>query len=253
MIEDNQIDEQNKKERLLSPLEIEKPSYRDTDSAEEERDSNKLPRKSDSNQDQSSSPKRSNKSRTSKVAVDGSTKRSKGTLRASDGGRRTGRAAERKQGHRFLCCCDSKRAVIFLNLIMLLWCVFTFTFTVLRVDPTTEGYIRLMTVRGSSLLVTLCTIMGAYWYSKSIVFIGLAFTCFLMVEAIIECVRYDWSPGGDNENGKLEVLAPLLWNVLIFYADAAFIAELADGTLTPENYKRRERFSCCCYVLDQIL
>lgn len=159
----------------------------------------------------------------------------------------------KKRGHRFLCCCDSKRAVIYLNLIILLLNLFTFIITVTKADPAMEGYTRVMVIRGSGLVVTLCTIVGAYWYSQGIVGVGLAFTCYLLSMSILEMVRYDWTPGAYNEDPLIQIIFPLVWNCLIFYADAVFIVEVSDGTITPENYKRRERWSCCCFLWDSIV
>mmetsp|Transcript_34801 Transcript_34801/g.83221 ORF Transcript_34801/g.83221 Transcript_34801/m.83221 type:complete len:260 (-) Transcript_34801:251-1030(-) len=159
----------------------------------------------------------------------------------------------RKRGHRFLCCCDSKRAVIYLNLIILLLNLFTFIVTVIKADPAMEGYLRVMIIRGSGLVVTLCTILGAYWYSQGIVAVGLAFTCYLLAMSTLEVVRYDWTPGAYNEDPLIQIIFPLVWNCLIFYADAVFIVEVSDGTITPENYKRRERWSCCCFLWDSIV
>mmetsp|Transcript_54041 Transcript_54041/g.114773 ORF Transcript_54041/g.114773 Transcript_54041/m.114773 type:complete len:191 (-) Transcript_54041:162-734(-) len=154
---------------------------------------------------------------------------------------------ERKKGHKmFFVCCDTKRAVISLNTIMLMVNVFTLTAAIVGTDHVkTEGYARAVVMRSCGMLVTFTTILGAYWYSKSLVTVGLLFTCYLLTVAIVEAARYN-SNSGYNEDELLKVLVPTIWYSLVFYAEGTFISEVADGIMSAETYKRRERYSCCC-------
>ena len=117
---------------------------------------------------------------------------------------------EKKQGHKFFfLCCDTKRAVIFLNTAILLLNLFTFTAAAVQVDPETEGFYRAMVVRACGMFVTFSTLLGAYWYSKSVVLVGLIFTCYQLTAAIIKTVRYDWGLGSEyNEDSKIQIVSP---------------------------------------------
>mmetsp|Transcript_12175 Transcript_12175/g.26267 ORF Transcript_12175/g.26267 Transcript_12175/m.26267 type:complete len:129 (+) Transcript_12175:1898-2284(+) len=108
-----------------------------------------------------------------------------------------------------------------------------------------EGYTQEIIVRGCGMFVTFTTLLGAYWYSKSIVLVGLAFTTYQLTVAVFKCARYNWD-GGYNEDGLMDVIVPAVWYTLLFYAEGVFISEVNDGIMTPETYKRRERYSCCC-------
>lgn len=154
---------------------------------------------------------------------------------------------ETKKGHKlFFICCDTKRAVLWLNTIVLLLNIFIITAAIVQSDRAkAEGYTQAMIVRGCGLFVTFTTILGAYWYSKSIVLVGLVFTCYHFTVSIFKISRYNWD-GGYNEEGKLAVILPVIWNSLLFYAEGMFISEINDDTMSAETYKRREKYSCCC-------
>ena len=153
---------------------------------------------------------------------------------------------EKKKGHKFFFfCCDSKRAVIWLAMPMFMLNLMALTLGAVRGDPSMEGYVQAMVVRGCGMFVMFTTILGAWWYNKIIVLVGLLFVCYQLTMAIIGISKYDWQ-SDYNEDGKLEILLPLVWNVLLFYAEAVFISEVNDGIMSDETYKRREKYSCCC-------
>jgi len=101
---------------------------------------------------------------------------------------------------------------------------------------------RVMLVRGCGMFVTFATLLGAIWYSKSVVTVGLLFTCYQASVAVINLRKYNLNGG----NGRLEVIFPLVWSILNFYAQGVFISEVNDGIMSAETYKRREKYSCCC-------
>lgn len=159
-----------------------------------------------------------------------------------------GDAAEEipKQGHKlFFVCCDTKRAVVWCNTLVFLLNVFTLTGAVMSDKARAEGYAQALIVRGCGMFVVLTTIFGAYTYSKGVVLVGLLFTCYHLTLAILHAAQYSWD-GGYNEQGKLEVILPVLWNSLLFYAEGMFISEVNDGIMTKETYKTREKYICCC-------
>ena len=91
---------------------------------------------------------------------------------------------ERKQGHKlFFVFCDTKRAVLWLNTIELMLNIFILTTAVMSDRAKAEGYNKAMIVRGCGMFVTFTTLLGAYWYSKSIVLVGLEHTCYQLPTA----------------------------------------------------------------------
>ncbi|KAL3778744.1 hypothetical protein ACHAW5_010349 [Stephanodiscus triporus] len=107
-----------------------------------------------------------------------------------------------------------------------------------------------MVVQGCGIFVTLCALLGAFWYSAWAVGVGLLYASYQIAMGIIRITGYDWGDAGggndDDGDGKLVVVLPLVVNVLVFYAEAVYISEVFDGTISEETYKRRERYSCCC-------
>ena len=161
-----------------------------------------------------------------------------------------GSGAVLKLGHKFLfVCCDTKRAVIILTSITILLNSLTFSSAMIKYDGTNaEGFNGAMVMLGCGIFVTFCALLGAFWYSKSVVAVGLLYTTYQLTMDIIGISKYDWSSsgGGDDGGGKLAVLLPLIVNALIFYAEAMFISEVNDGIMSKGTYKARERYSCCC-------
>lgn len=152
---------------------------------------------------------------------------------------------EAKQGHKFLfCCCDTKRAVIWLNYIVLLFNILTLTAAIMNGNRAADGFVKDLVMQACGMFITFTTLLGAYWYSKTIVAVGLIYACYHLTVGIMNMVKYNWT--GENEHGKLVVILPFLWYILTFYAEAMFIVELHEGIMSPETYKSREQYSCCC-------
>ena len=152
---------------------------------------------------------------------------------------------EAKRGHKFLfCCCDTKRAVIWLNYVVLLLNILTLTATIMNGNREADGFVKAIVMQSCGMFITFTALLGAYWYSKTIVGVGLIYACYHLTVGIMNMAKYNWT--GDNEDGKLVVILPFLWYILTFYAEAMFIVELHDGTMSPETYKSREKYSCCC-------
>ena len=91
-----------------------------------------------------------------------------------------GGLSKRKKGHMFFfVCCDTRRAVLCLNTTMLLLNMSTLTAAVMQLDCVkAEGYMKVMIVRGCGMFVPFTTLPRAFWYSKSIVIVGLTHTCY---------------------------------------------------------------------------
>ena len=119
---------------------------------------------------------------------------------------------ERKKAHRiFFVCCDTERTVLWLNTIILLLNMFKLTAAIMQSDRArSEGYTKAkaMIVSGCDMFVTF-TLLGAYWYSKSIIHVGLVHTCYQLTVPVFKVTRYNWERGY-NEDGKLEVMLPVM-------------------------------------------
>jgi len=156
---------------------------------------------------------------------------------------------EPKQGHNlFFFLCDSKRAVLILN---------TFDFFVLALSMTrgwkiaqangvgfdmTNEFTKKFITQSCALFVNVSTILGAMWYSTSIVAVGFLFKCYQLVVSSMSAATY-WQT--DTEFvATVAVMAGL--NVVSLYASGIFMWETYKGILTKETYQKREKYSCCC-------
>lgn len=159
---------------------------------------------------------------------------------------------EKKKGHKFLFfCCDSKRAVIILNTFMFVLSSFVFTMAILNRDPSNSSndddisaYKQAMIMQGCGIFITFATILGAFWYSISVVCVGLLFTTYQLTMGIIKMTKFHWTYA--DTNSIVGVLLPVSINILLFYAEGLFISEISDGIMSDETYISRERYSFCC-------
>ena len=156
---------------------------------------------------------------------------------------------EPKKGHKLLFfLCDTKRAVLILS---------TFDFFIMALsmsrnyktaqangigfDMTNEFTKRFIT-QACALFVDITTIVGALWYSTSIVLVGFLFKCYQLVVSSMSAAK-NWQ--SDTEYiATVAFLAGL--NVLFLYASGMFMWETYKEILTKENYQKREKFSFCC-------
>lgn len=161
---------------------------------------------------------------------------------------------EKKVGQKFLFfCCDSKRAVIILNTFMCVLSSFVFTMALLNRDNSSSSssndddisaYKQAMIMQGCGIFITFATILGAFWYSISVVCVGLLFTTYQLTMGIIKMTKFHWTYA--DTNSIVGALLPVAINILLFYAEGLFISEISDGIMSDETYITRERYSCCC-------
>jgi hypothetical protein len=156
---------------------------------------------------------------------------------------------EPKKGHNlFFFLCDTKRAVLILS---------TFDFFILALSMSrswktaqangvgfdmSNEFTKKFVTQAGALFVNVTTIVGALWYSTSIVLVGFLFKCYQLVVSSMSAVK-NWQD--DTEYiATMAVLAGL--NVVSLYASGMFMWETHQGILTKENYQKREKYSCCC-------
>ena len=100
---------------------------------------------------------------------------------------------------------------------------------------------------GCGIFITFATIVGAFWYSMTVVGVGLLFTSYQLTRGIIKVTKFSWTTTTTmNSRGVVGVLLPVIINLLLFYAEGLFISEIGDGIMSHETYTSRERYSCCC-------
>lgn len=156
--------------------------------------------------------------------------------------------SRKKQGHRVLCCCDSRKAAVLVSLVAL---VFSILALVGAAIPSTDVPVNTWSIVTFSLsiLFYMLVIWGAIRYHRCAVFTSLLWDATSFVILIIGMVTYNWDSLKEDE--RIQSIAAmsiiLVWRLLTIYANSTFLYEVGKGIMSPENHSR-ERYSCCCNV-----
>ena len=177
-----------------------------------------------------------------------------------------------KQGSKCCgCCCDYRRAVIIVNFVSLLLNIMGmiayFGSTVVVVEQgyidSIEGFGRLHGILTSiGIFFSVVAIIGAYRYNAYLVGMSIGWTILYLflrtilnhttsqrLQAAFEQEQLD-AYGRivqeyDAPNLVPDIIATIIFIVLLVYPHVGFIYEVRKGILSPETYPREE-FSCCC-------
>ena len=154
-----------------------------------------------------------------------------------------------KQGHScFGCCCDMRRAVIIVNIIMLVLTFLTAIFTIAGVEF----------LRENSQLFTDDEVQEAAEELESVplalLFVLLLVECFFFAFGIIGALKYvKWMVYVALAGYVLSFVANIIYlnigalvlGALFAYPHLFFIREMDKRIMTKENYSN-EKQSCCC-------
>ena len=144
-------------------------------------------------------------------------------------------------------CCDMRRAVIILNTISIilvgLLAFIAYSSTNVLVQNIDDDAVQesfedaLLTTYiliGIGIAASLVGIWGAYSYN----ILGVGFSAFFIVAFFITYTELTAVP-------IRYILGGALIDALVLYPHVGLIAEIKNGTMTPETYPR-EQASCCC-------
>ncbi|KAL7425932.1 hypothetical protein ACHAXH_000430 [Discostella pseudostelligera] len=157
---------------------------------------------------------------------------------------------QQKQGHRVLCCCDSRKAVLLFSLIALGLSIFgIISITLLDVPFTVEACV----IYSVSIAFYLLVFFGAVTYHRCAVVLALIWELVAIALLIASAVMYDWAslsaPEQHTEKVWVITLIALMlaWRSLVVYSYFSFVSEVSSGIMSPETHDR-EKYSCCCNV-----
>mmetsp|Transcript_44231 Transcript_44231/g.94157 ORF Transcript_44231/g.94157 Transcript_44231/m.94157 type:complete len:178 (+) Transcript_44231:130-663(+) len=164
-----------------------------------------------------------------------------------------GGAKEEKIGHKICgCCCDSRRAVIVLNVINIILTVIGMSIVVfannspdldkalveqgISVEDWEKSYKIFMAVYSIDIVILTIVALGANLYNICSVGLGLIWALAYMTFSI-------WANGSNST--AVTIAGAAISFLIKLYIYGVFISEVKDGIMTPETYPREE-FSCCC-------
>jgi hypothetical protein len=155
-----------------------------------------------------------------------------------------------KMGHRVLCCCDSRKATIFISFGSLL---VTIASLVLMAVPGTDventGWASIL-IYAISIFFYLMVIWGAIRFHRCAVTISLIWEIIAVILICVYAGLFDWSSIMTEEE-KYGVIAvfgvAIAWKIFVIYAMGTFVSEVSSGIMSHETIDR-EKYSCCCRV-----
>ena len=157
--------------------------------------------------------------------------------------------AQGKIGHRVLCCCDSRKAVIILGLLALAANV---AFLVAMAVPDSgienTGWEPIV-ISAVSILIYMSVVGGALRYHTCAVTICWILELLSLVLYIVGCALTDWSAlVGEEKSSTIGYFAAGI-TVKCFgvYVFGTFLREVKSGIMSPATHSR-EKYSCCCNV-----
>jgi len=157
---------------------------------------------------------------------------------------------EGKKGHKFFgFCCDSRRAVIIVNMLSLVLFICGLIAAVVpgSVTVDTQNIVAMI----FNILFTVAIIIGAMKFNESTIVMGLLWEIFIIFFWIIGAAstinRLDWGkePAGAQGGTIAFVVISIIWQFVNIYAEVMLVWEIKYGIITPETYKQQEQ-SCCC-------
>eukprot|EP00984_Skeletonema_dohrnii_P021892 scaffold11048_cov152-Skeletonema_dohrnii-CCMP3373.AAC.4 len=154
---------------------------------------------------------------------------------------------EKKEGHRVLCCCDSRKAVIILNLLAL-----ALTIASLIIRLVDNQYFSAWTIilYIINLLFYSIVTWSALQFGKSAVEWGIFWSIVDIIWTSVYLARNSgWMvEGSSNRTATIVAYAIFyVFHVLIIYANWTYVSEVGKGIMSRETHSR-EKCSCCCNV-----
>ncbi|KAL3807007.1 hypothetical protein ACHAXA_010483 [Cyclostephanos tholiformis] len=155
-----------------------------------------------------------------------------------------------KMGHRVLCCCDSRKAVIILSTVAI---VTNIAVLVLSAVPGSgvviEGWWSIA-ISITSIVFYTFVIGGAIKYHRCAVTICLIWEMISLALVILAFAFTDWGSSAEDDE-KYSTIGTFAWEIIIrvfaIYAFGTFLREVKSGIMSPETHGR-EKYSCCCNV-----
>jgi hypothetical protein len=150
----------------------------------------------------------------------------------------------KKQGHRVLCCCDSRKATILINLIALLFIVANLI--VSAIDKTLDSSIPAIIAYCISILFYFIVMCSALKFHRCAVIVAIIWTVISIVLWTISLImsKNDLAKmsGQDKEAVTIASVIFYVLHVFIIYAEGVYVSEVGNGIMSRETHSR-EKYS----------
>ena len=115
----------------------------------------------------------------------------------------------KKQGHRVLCCCDSRKGTMLVNLVALIFSIIGLVSASINYKSTGDYW--LIVILSISVLFWLSVVWGALRYHRCAVFIAMLWAIASLVLIIIGTVQYDWDTVSEEDKPYRSLGLPSSW------------------------------------------
>mmetsp|Transcript_5542 Transcript_5542/g.7774 ORF Transcript_5542/g.7774 Transcript_5542/m.7774 type:complete len:170 (+) Transcript_5542:113-622(+) len=158
------------------------------------------------------------------------------------------RQKQGKLGHRVLCCCDSRKAVILINLFALVLIVAGLIAAAVNntFDSDTSAIIGYVI----SVLFYLIVMFSALQYHRCAVIVAIIWNLIVIVWTSVGLVMERETLFAKNQNQTDIIIYFTVFyviHVFVIYAEWVYVSEVGKGIMSRETHSR-EKYSCCCNV-----
>ena len=154
--------------------------------------------------------------------------------------------SDKKQGHRVLCCCDSRKAVIIINMLALAWIIYVIILG--AVQGTLSADIVQIVFYALAILFPIIVMCSAIQFHRCAVIIAIIFQVIAVVLHIIALIGL----GASGELAKLAgdarntfIVSNVIWFIIylvVLYSEIVYVREVKHGIMSRQNHAR-ERYS----------
>ncbi len=157
--------------------------------------------------------------------------------------------SKKKMGHRVLCCCDSRKATIFISFGALLLSILSLVLMAVPESGVENTGWQSIVVPSVSIFFYLMVIWGAIRFHRCAVTLCLIWEITALAFLCWGAAVTSWeSLTGEEKNAMIGVYAiSIAWRAFVIYAMGIFVSEVSNGIMSYETIGR-EKYSCCCNV-----
>ena len=147
----------------------------------------------------------------------------------------------KKQGHRVLCCCDSRKAVVLINLIALI--LYVLALISKGVQGTLNNDIVSIVFYVITILFYLTVMCSAIQFHRCAVIIAIIWMVFIVIWEIYGIIVEGGSiPAEERQATIITFVVILVIQVFVIYAEGVYVSEVGKGIMSRETHDR-ERYS----------
>jgi lysylphosphatidylglycerol synthetase-like protein (DUF2156 family) len=152
----------------------------------------------------------------------------------------------KKQGHRVLCCCDSRKATVLINFLALLLIVINLIFA--GINKTLDTSIVAIVIYCISILFYFIVMCSAIQFHRCAVIVAIIWEVITIVVMIVGLVmnRKEVAEETETDSNRIGLIVILVVyfvvKVFVIYAEGVYVSEVGKGIMSRATHDR-EKYS----------